>query len=433
MSDNPPRPPGSVAVDPRTEPPEEPSPGGSVARLVAVVVGIVALGVWFGALSTLVIVAAVVVMIFLHELGHYLTAKWAGMKVTEFFIGFGPKLWGVRRGETEYGLKAIPAGAYVRIIGMSNLEEVDPADEGRTYRQKPYWRRMSVALAGSAMHFLLALLLLFGLLAGYGTYSADRWSVGTISTFEDGPSPAEEVGFQLGDRVVEVDGVRVESFEGLRDYLVDRPGEEVRIVVERDGETVVLTPVLASRGPESDPTGFLGIGPTFDRQPVSPLSAVGQTFQLTGETMVNSVKALVSFFSPANLGDFFSDALRPPDTDAGAGGEAVAPDDNRVVSIVGAVRLGSQAAETGVPQVLELLWILNIFIGVFNLVPLLPLDGGHVAIATYERLRTRKGRRYFADVSKLLPVTYAVVAVLVLVGVTAVYLDVVQPLENPYQ
>ena len=122
-----------------------------------------------GSWSAVVIVFALVLMIFLHELGHYLTAKWAGMKVTEFFIGFGPKLWSFQRGETEYGLKAIPAGAYVKVIGMSNLDEVDPADEGRTYRSKSYPRRMSVAVAGSTMHFILAFLLICGVFIGFGT------------------------------------------------------------------------------------------------------------------------------------------------------------------------------------------------------------------------------------------------------------------------
>src|SRR4051812_7182948 len=131
----------------------------SPIRLVLLVGGILALGFVAG-WPVLVIVLAIIVMIFLHELGHYVTAKWAGMKVTEYFIGFGPRIWSFQRGETEYGVKAIPAGAYVRIIGMNSLDEVDPADEPRTYRQQPFWQRFTVAVAGSTMHFLLALILL---------------------------------------------------------------------------------------------------------------------------------------------------------------------------------------------------------------------------------------------------------------------------------
>ena len=118
-------------------------------------VRVVALG-WLWGWSMLVVIAALIVTIALHELGHYLTAKWSGMKVTEYFLGFGPRIWSFRRGETDYGVKAIPAGAYVKIIGMNSYEEVDPADESRTYRQQSYPRRLAVAVGGSAMHFLIA-------------------------------------------------------------------------------------------------------------------------------------------------------------------------------------------------------------------------------------------------------------------------------------
>src|SRR5688500_18380506 len=166
----------------------EPSQAASFVRLALILAGIVVLGAWFGALSTVVIIAALLVMIFLHELGHYLTARWAGMKVTEYFLGFGPRLWSVRKGETEYGIKAIPAGGYVRIIGMNNLEEVDPADEPRTYRQKLFWRRLSVAVAGSAVHFFLAFLLLWVLngFVGIVDYESPRLAVGNLSELDDG-------------------------------------------------------------------------------------------------------------------------------------------------------------------------------------------------------------------------------------------------------
>jgi hypothetical protein len=161
--------PGAPGGDPHGLPHGRPEPGdhgevrGAGWRLGLLVAGVLALGL-FTRTSLLVVILALVVMIFFHELGHYLTAKWSGMKVTEFFIGFGPKIWSFRRGETEYGLKAIPAGAYVRIIGMSNLEEVPPEEEVRTYRQQSYPKRMLVILAGSGMHFLMALVCIFALL-----------------------------------------------------------------------------------------------------------------------------------------------------------------------------------------------------------------------------------------------------------------------------
>ena len=154
--------------------------------LAALIGGTIALGI-FGGWPILIIVLSLVFMIFMHELGHYLTAKSAGMKVTEFFIGFGPRIWSFRRGETEYGVKAIPAGAYVRIIGMNNLDEVPPADEARTYRQKSYPRRMSVAVAGSAMHFLMAFILGITALMLYGTATDDatNWEIGPVRSAEE--------------------------------------------------------------------------------------------------------------------------------------------------------------------------------------------------------------------------------------------------------
>src|SRR5438093_8180746 len=148
-------------TDPSAPPGEAVSSRAALVRLLVAVLAVIAITLLTGTFSTTAVIVALLVMIMLHEFGHFVTAKAAGMKVTEFFVGFGPRVWSVCKGETEYGVNALPLGGYVRIIGMHNLDKVDPADEPRTYRQKPYWRRMSVALAGSTMHFLIALVLLW--------------------------------------------------------------------------------------------------------------------------------------------------------------------------------------------------------------------------------------------------------------------------------
>src|SRR4051794_35418531 len=212
----------------------------SLYVLIGFIILIGAMGGW----STLFVIAAIIVMIFLHELGHYITAKSAGMKVTEFFIGFGPRIWSFRRGETEYGLKAIPAGAYVRIIGMHNLEEVAPEDEPRTYRQKPFWRRLSVAVAGSAVHFIIAIVLLFTLVSFVGLirYDKPKLQVGEITQFTSGQSPAQLAGFRLGDKVVSVDGQAVAKWDDIPPYIRTHAGKQLTFVVLRNGQQVTLTP-----------------------------------------------------------------------------------------------------------------------------------------------------------------------------------------------
>ena len=412
------------------QPPEQPR---SLVGLVLLVAGIVALGV-LGSVSAVIVVLALLVMIFMHELGHYLTARASGMKVTEFFLGFGPRIWSFNRGETEYGLKAVPAGAYVRIIGMHNLDPVEPEDEARAYKNKPYWRKMSVASAGSMMHFLMAALLLFTLFATYGQRNEDNWTVGAISRLGNtNTSPALEAGLEIGDRIVEVDGIPVTTFDATVDLIQARPGQQVVLLIERDGETFETTTTLEERNPEGEPVGFLGVGPTFPYESQSILSAAKNTGVMFKTLTTETLGALGSFFSPSGMSDYVDTLLGRPatSTDTGSSSDEESQGD-RPLSPVGAVRIASQAADAGVPELLWFLIVINMFVGIFNLIPLLPLDGGHMAIGTYEKLRSRKGKRYQVDVAKLMPLTYAVVLLMGFVFVSSLWLDLSDPLRNPF-
>ncbi len=413
----------------------------------ALLVGLLVLLTATSGLWGLAIVLGIVVMVFLHELGHYVTAKRAGMKVTEFFIGFGPRIWSFRRGETEYGVKLVPAGAYVRIIGMHNLEEVDPADEGRTYRQKPFRQRLAVAVAGSTMHFIIALVLIFFVLVGLGAPGGSMTGKTDASDWRvhvEPDSAADGAGLRDGDQLTAIDGRPTPRFEAVRPIVRPLAGEEVTLTVVRDGRTLRLPAVLGAR----DGHGFLGVGEDFARERVGPLAAVPRSFAEFGTITVESTKALGKFFTPGALSDFGDQVVnaredrreaderesRPEGPSQGSDEQTRSEGDNRLLSLLGVFRIGTYVAEGGVAPVLTLFVFMNVFIGIFNLVPLLPFDGGHVAIATYEKvqeLRLRRRARYFADVSRLLPLTYFVVMVLAVLFVTTTYVDLVNPFDPP--
>ena len=412
----------------------------ALLRLFLIVAAGVIASVVTGVTKVALVVLAIIVIIMLHELGHFLTAKWADMKVTEYFLGFGPRLWSVRKGETEYGIKAIPAGGYVKIVGMSNLEEVEPEDEPRTYRQKPYWRRLSVAIAGSTVHFILAFLLLFLTLTVVGTVDSDKElpTIGTISRLEQGISPAQQAGLRVGDRLVAYNGTSFTSWDALRSYIRPNPGRPITFDVERDGRRLSLTatPTDLSKikveggGPvveDNQPYGFVGIGPSFGVEKAGFGEAFGKTASGMWTASTQTVKVLGNLFSPSGATSYFKQLT---------GREGTAKDDPntpRFLSPVGFVKVAGDAAESGWRDVLVLLFLLNIFVGIFNMIPLPPFDGGHVAIATYEKLRSRPGRPYRVDMARIMPVAYVVFMMLVTIGLTSLYLDIVRPPDNPFQ
>ncbi len=439
-------PPGTIVRDPANAPPgAPPGTGGapksarrSVIELLAAVAVLVALAVASGQGDLLVVVVCLIVIVMLHEFGHLLAAKHGGMKVTEYFLGFGPRLWSFRRGETEYGIKAIPLGGYVKIPGMTNLEEVDPADEARTYREQPFRARLLVAVAGSAMHFLMAFVLLWALLTFVGLPNANQVQIQSLSQVGSGPGPAQVAGVRPGDIVVSLDGRPVRgNSDALISAIHDHPGRTVTLVVDRNGttHTLVVTPADgrtaheqgAAAPPGTAPFGLIGVSFGSPTQRVGPLRAVASSGAEFVHISWASVVGIAHLFSPAGVAQRINQV-----TSAKAASQATA-NGTRVQSIVGVVQTARDAAQAGIGSLLTILIVINLFLGIFNLFPMLPLDGGHVAIAVYEKIRTgRRAVPYRADVARLMPVTWAFMLFLFVLVSTALLNDIVHPMGNPF-
>ena len=400
---------------------------------------------------------ALLISVTLHEAGHFVTARRFGMKASQFFVGFGPTIWSRQKGETEYGFKAIPAGGFVKIIGMTTLEEVDPADADRAFWRQPARRRVVVLSAGSFMHFVIAALLVFGttLFLGVGDASqpvisapracmAQTITSATTSLPSSTPnaagvcpagtiaSPAFAAGLRSGDRIVSAGGVQINDYTAFTKVVRSSAGQPLALVVQREGKPVALTltPAQTTR-PDLDnvkvsrQVGAVGVGQDTTRlRHIGPVAAFGETGSQLKTILVGTYDTLTKKLG--TITGVYSENRDP------AG----------FVGIVGVSRVSGEVFDAPIPFAsrlagfLLLIAGLNLFVGIFNLLPLLPLDGGHIAVLLYEQARDRV-RRMFGyagelkrvDLNKLLPVTYAVVIFFAAFTVFLMGADIVNPIK----
>ena len=395
---------------------EQDTAGGPTAWIsLLVIVGLLVLLGWWSTWALLLVVG-LLVCIFLHELGHFLTARMTGMKVTQFFIFMGPKLFSFRRGETEYGVRMFPIGAFVRIIGMNNLDPVDPEDEPRAYRSKSYPRRLLVITAGSLMHLIIAVVLLFSVYAVKGQQDVtDRVQI--VATV--GGYPASQAGIEAGDIVVSVDGQTPTTASQMTELIrAHAPGDVVTVEVLRDGQELTKQVTLGT-SPDVEGQAFLGVnsGNELVWRPMSVGSAAAHSVTGLGSAMWDSVGGVIKVLNPVNIWNHVSGADTDPTT--------------QPTTVIGITRISSTIGdEAGLAGILLMLAGVNVFIGLLNMFPLLPFDGGHAAIATYERLRSRPNSPpYRADVGKMIPVTMAVMTLLAFLLLAGVYLDYARPVR----
>lgn len=482
-----------------------------------------------GATAIVVFIVSIIAAIMIHEFGHYLTARWFGMRADRFFLGFGPTLWSTQRGETEYGVKALPLGGFVRIKGMSPLDErlrpvgdqvfdayaidrdreqelvtagaptapaalpdatwrrlerelrmrgtgrqlterivnrtrtnagdsaelrhvrtvfnevvagevadtgrigdlhhrITQGDRGRFFPDRPAWQRAIVLVAGSVMHFLIAIAVLLGMFLFVGQPTGEiSTTVGSVMEGE----PADEAGLLAGDQLLAVEGVRSTDYAELREAIRGRPGQPTELLVSRDGEELTLTVTPKAVDDEGDTVGQVGFVPAevFERYTVSEAieeAFVGPVGFFT--LFAGSLVALWRVFSPAGIMQMLSQAT-------GAEERTV----DGAVSLVGAASMAGQAGggQRGLITLLLLIVSINVFIGIFNLVPLPPLDGGHLAVLGIERavnaVRGLRGKAqdFTVDPRAIAAVAIPVLAVLGVVMVAVLWLDIANPLQLP--
>jgi membrane-associated protease RseP (regulator of RpoE activity) len=412
------------------------------------------------------------VSIALHELGHLSFAKLFGVRTTQFMVGFGPTLWSRNKGETEYGLKWIPLGGYIRMIGMlpprkddpdgyirrsstgrfqtlvdsareGALEEVRPGDEDRVFYGKKWWQKLLIMFGGPAMNLLLAVFFFAILLMGIGTLapqpvvsSVAKCTVAVTAKIQDCPAnyvptPAARVGLQARDRIVSYDGTAIGSYTQLQKLIRASGGRTVAVIVDRQGKRIAFqVPVTTNQMQDlKDPnkvvnTGFLGITPLEGWQTQGPGAVAGMMTDLTGRTLsglANMPTKMVGVWNAA-----FSGQKRDP---------------NGPIGVVGVSRIGGEILASKNPlkekvaSFIFLLGSINLAVGLFNLVPLLPLDGGHIAGALWEAVKrgfarlTHRPDPGYVDVAKALPLTYAMAAVFMVMGALLIYADVFNPIH----
>ena len=400
-------------------------------------------------LGVFVFVFALLASIALHELGHLVTAKKFGMKASRYFIGMGPTLWSTQRGETEYGVKALPIGGFVKIVGMTQLEDVeDPRDEPRAFWRQPAPQRAVVLVAGSTMHFIIALVVMYAALVAFGEPTRDTLRISNVSecvmpdpvTACAGKpaSPAAAAGVREGDKVVSFAGKAVTEWD--RDFtpmVRAHPGGPAELVVDRDGQRVTLTLDVA-RVPDVDEkgnpvpdrsVGRVGLLPG-DMKRYNPVAAIGRTGSLTWQLTTGSLAALAKL--PGEIPKLFTETV--------VEGQQRGIEDGSAVGLVDLGRFSAQAFSAGdFLSVLSMIAALNVFVGIFNLLPLLPLDGGHLAVLGFEETRSKVYRLFGrrdpgrVDLRKLLPATVAFLVLMGGVALMLIYAGIANPIDNPFR
>jgi len=390
-----------------------------------------------GLIGVLAFIVALLFSIMVHEYGHYITAKRYGMRVTEFFLGFGKRIWSTQRGETEFGIKAIPAGGYCKISGMSVRDEL-PADIAHRAFYKARTREKLIVLgSGSVLHFILGFVFLFILFTGVGVVKSLPIIQEVLPCVpaksecapNDPISPAKKAGLQPGDEIIGINGMRKLEWSEISPVLRASAGKPVSLVIIREGAELNVDLVAATRTVDGEDRGFIGIINKYGLVRENPISAVGSSAEATGQLFVGSIKALVGL--PQQIPSLIRQTFLGEERNS-----------DGLVGIVGVARATGETASSSnlttgekIATFLLIIASLNIFVGIFNLIPILPLDGGHIAVALYEGARRQiykirgQAEPGKVDIEKLTPITIIVLVALVFLTALLLIADIFNPIN----
>ncbi len=373
-------------------------------------------------LGILAFVVALLFSVMVHEFGHYITARRYGMRVSEFFVGFGKRLWSVQRGETEFGVKAIPAGGYCKIEGMAPNDEMPEGQEDRAFYKASSGKKLVVLGAGSFLHFVLGFVLLFTLFAGIGTNQV----LPVISEVVPN-SAAQAAGIRAGDEVISINGKPVTEWYKDVEIIRQSQGKELSLVLNRNGEEISVTASARLTDIDGTKRYVLGIINDVGLKRSGIFTSLKNSVTVTQSFLTESVKSLGKL--PEKIPALWGATVRGEERDA-----------NGLVGVVGVARVSGEAVGSEKLTPMERLATfvlivasLNIFVGVFNLLPILPLDGGHMAVAIADEIRAflarLRGRPRPApiDVTVLTPITMVVFVVLATLTLLLLVADVINP------
>ena len=373
-------------------------------------------------IGILAFVVALLFSVMVHEFGHYLTARHYGMKVSEFFLGFGKRLWSTQRGETEFGIKAIPAGGYCRIEGMAPNDEMPAGEESRAFYKASSGKKLVVLGAGSFLHFFLGYLLLFTLFAGVGTNQVLP-VIGEVVK----DSAAASAGIKAGDEVISINGIAVKNWYKDVEAIRNSGGKDLVLGLKRDGEQITITATPQLTEVDGASRYVLGIINTIGIKRSGVVQSASYAFTATKSFITESAKSLVAL--PSKIPALWGQTVRGEERDA-----------NGLVGVVGVARVSGQAVGDAQLSISEraatfilIVASLNIFVGLFNLLPILPLDGGHMAVAIADEVRAvfarirKRPRPAAIDVTVLTPITMVVFVILASLTLLLLVADVINP------